>query len=69
VSCGTADLTRERERFAEALSIERIHGDQARVFIAQRICALVMEGDDAGVKRWREIADRYDRLQRRGTPN
>jgi hypothetical protein len=66
---GTADLTPERERYAEALAVERIHGDQAPAFIAERIGALAMAGDQAGVQRWREIADRLDQLQKRGVVN
>ncbi|MEG3089609.1 DUF6961 family protein [Sphingomonas sp. PB4P5] len=63
---GTADLTPERERSAEALEVERIHGDHAPAFIAARIGALASAGDEPGVQRWREIADRFDRLQCRG---
>lgn len=66
---GTADLTPERERFAEALAVEQIHGDHAPAFIAERIGALALAGDAAGVQRWREIASRYDQLQRRGSPS
>lgn len=63
---GTADLSPERERYAEALMIERIHGDQASAHIAERVAELATAGDMAGVQRWIEIADRLDRLQRRG---
>ena len=66
ITNGDADLTPERERFAEALAIERIHGETAPDFIAERIGALAAAGDEAGVRRWIEIADRFDRLQRRG---
>jgi hypothetical protein len=66
---GTADLTPESERFAEALAVEHYHGDQAPAFIAERIGALAAAGDQAGVQRWREIADRYDQLQSRGLPS
>jgi hypothetical protein len=66
---GTAELTPERERYAEALAVERIHGDQAPAFIGDRVAALAKAGDHAGVQRWREIADRYDQLQSRGLPS
>lgn len=56
-------MTPDRERWAEALAIERHYGDAAHVHIAERICALAMEGDDAGVICWLEIADRLDRLR------
>jgi hypothetical protein len=66
---GAADLTPERERYAKALAVERIHGDQAPAFIGERLAALAKAGDQAGVQRWREIADRFDQLQKRGTAN
>jgi hypothetical protein len=66
---GTADLSPERERFAEALAVEQIHGDQAPAFIVERIRLLALVHDEAGVRRWREIADRYDQLQQRAQAN
>jgi hypothetical protein len=66
---GTADLTAERARFAEALAVERIHGDQAPAFISERIHTLDLLSDHAGVQRWREIADRFNQLQKRGRAN
>jgi hypothetical protein len=56
-------LTSDQERWAEALAIERQHGDQAPVFIAERIGALVLVGDAAGVERFRQIAARLDELR------
>lgn len=56
-------LTPERERWAEALAVQRQHGDAADHFIAERIGALALIGDEAGVARWREIAVRLDRLR------
>ncbi|MFA5989940.1 MAG: hypothetical protein WC803_10090 [Sphingomonas sp.] len=52
----------ERERWAEALAIERIHGEQSPLWIAGRIEALALAGDEAGVGRFQEIATLLDRL-------
>ena len=62
----TNSLSPQRERLAEALAIERLHDEHAAEFIAERIWALTLERDEAGVQRWREIAHRYDQLWQRG---
>ena len=49
---------------AEALAIEAMMGDQAEVHIAERIGALVLAGDVAGVERFKQIAACLDRLKR-----
>lgn len=56
-------LTAEHERTAEALAIERLYGDRAPVFIAERIGALAVMGDRAGVDRFRKIAARLDQVR------
>jgi len=56
-------VTPNQERWAEALSVEEIHGDTAPAFIAERIGALALQGDEAGVERWRQIAARLDQLR------
>ena len=56
-------MTPDQERWAEALAIERQHGDRAPVFIAERIGALALVGDEAGVERFRQIAARLDELR------
>lgn len=48
----------------EALAVERRHGEDAPVVIAERIGALAAAGDMAGVERWRQIAAQFDRLAR-----
>ncbi|MBB5698514.1 DUF6961 family protein [Sphingomonas yantingensis] len=55
-------MTPDEERWAEALMVERQHGDRAGEHIAERITALALAGDDAGVARWLEIAARLDAL-------
>ena len=57
-------MTLDRERLAEALAIERLHGDSAQFYIAERIGALALADDTAGVARFREIAAALDRLRR-----
>jgi hypothetical protein len=55
-------LTRDQERWAEAAMVERQHGARAPVFVAERIGALALAGDVAGIARWRDIAERRDKL-------
>ena len=56
-------LTPETERWAEALAVERMHGDGASAFIAERVATLARAGDGAGVTRWLEIAACLDGLR------
>ena len=60
-----AAVTPEQERWAEALAIERRCGAQAIEHIAERVTALAVAGDDAGVARWIAIAGRFDQLRDR----
>ena len=55
-------MTAEQERWAEALAVERLHGDRAQMHVAERVRELALAGDERGVARWREIAERLDRL-------
>ena len=57
-------MTPEQERLAAALAIERIHGDGAPLFIAERLGAMALAGDAENLERWREIAVQLDRLRR-----
>jgi hypothetical protein len=61
-------VTPEQHIWACALAIERQHGARAAVFVAERIGALALQGDAAGVTRWKAIAARLDALSspRRG---
>ena len=56
-------MTPDEERIAEALAVERMHGERARVFIAERIGALALVGDEAGIERWKAIAAKYESLR------
>jgi hypothetical protein len=64
-----AEITVDEERWAEALTIERIHGDGAVDWIVERMVDLASCGDDAGVARFMEIIDRLDKLQASGAPH
>ncbi|KQM98744.1 DUF6961 family protein [Sphingomonas sp. Leaf25] len=56
-------MTAEEERWAEALLALRIHGDRAPDWIAERIAALAMAGDERGVVRFMGMATRLDALR------
>lgn len=55
-------MTPDDERWVKALAIKRTHGVMVPAYIAERIGALAMAGDLAGVTRFREIAARYEQL-------
>lgn len=55
----------DRERWAEALAIEKWKGEGAPLYVAERIGALALAGDEAGVARFKEIAAVMDRLRRK----
>ena len=42
--------------------VSRIHGPSASLHVVDRIVALTLAGDAAGVARWQEIAARLDQL-------
>ena len=56
-------MTSDEERWAEALALEKAHGDRAPVVIAETIGALALKGDLDGIARWKEIALRLDALR------
>ena len=57
-------MTPDEERWAEALAVQRQHGDRAPLHVAKRIGALALAGDEAGVARWKAIAARLGQLAR-----
>jgi hypothetical protein len=57
-------VTPQHERWAEALLIEKTHGDDAPRWIAERIGALALDGDEDGIARFRTIAALLDQLRR-----
>lgn len=56
-------MTRDQERWAEALAIERRHGGQAMAWLLGRIEALRAKGDSLGVERFTILAARLEQLQ------
>ena len=52
----------DAERWAEALAIEKLHGEDAPRWIAERIGVLAQAGDMAGVERFRQIAARFEEM-------
>lgn len=45
-------MTEGQERWAEALAIERLHGERAKTWVAERIVAFREAGDSKGVERF-----------------
>lgn len=56
-------ITRDEEPLAVALWVERNHGDRGALFIAEQIGALALEGDAAGMERWKAVAAAWQRLR------
>jgi hypothetical protein len=48
-------MTEDQHVWACALEVQREHGHLAPVFVAERIEALIMASDMAGVRHWRAI--------------
>jgi hypothetical protein len=57
-------MTPDQERLAEALAVRRLYGPSAPQHIAERIGALALAGDAAGVQRWMHIAAKVDEIER-----
>lgn len=57
-------LTRDRELWGAALTIERQYGDQASDYVAERIAAAVNAGDEHGLETIRAISVRLDQLRK-----
>lgn len=55
-------LTREAELWGIALWVEKTHGEAGWLHIAQQQDRLLAEGDLAGVKLWRAVAERFEQL-------
>lgn len=53
----------DRELWACAQQVIDHHGPDVDRFIAERMTALATTGDEAGIRIWRAIADRIDRLR------
>lgn len=62
-------MTEEEHLWGCALAIERLHGADAPLHIAERIGALALAGDLADVTRWQSIAACLAELQQQRTTN
>lgn len=51
-------VTPDQFRWAEALSLEKLHGEAGAHFVAERIGAQALASDESGVERFLQIADR-----------
>lgn len=56
-------LTPDQHIWTCALAVEKQHGEAAPLFVAERIGALALAGDEAGVAIWKVIAARLDILR------
>ena len=61
-------ISPESELWACALLAEREHGENDAIYIAERIGALALNGDAAGVARWKAIAEKLSLLWTGDTP-
>ena len=52
----------EWELWACANQVLKTHGDQAPLHVAEQIGALVLAGDEAGIRTWQAIARRIAQL-------
>ncbi|WP_081611113.1 DUF6961 family protein [Sphingopyxis sp. MC1] len=64
-------MTPVQHIWACALAVERQYGPRAAIFVAERIGALALRGDTAGVETWKAIAARLANLSPpgRGEPD
>ena len=56
-------MTEDQERWAEVLAIERLHGERAKAWVAERIVAFREAGDSKGVERFSILDTRLEQLQ------
>lgn len=58
-------MASDRELWACTNEVVRQHGDRAPLFVAERIGALALAGDEAGVATWKAIAAKMDAMLHR----
>jgi len=59
---GPCEMTRDQELWGMALWVEKKHGDEGWLFIAQQQDRWLAEGDLDGMKLWREVDVRFTKL-------
>lgn len=62
-------MTADEERWAEAVTIMRQRGAEAPGWVAERIGALALAGDVAGIERFKAIAIRIEQILTRSAPS
>ena len=58
-----SELTRDREIWGMALWVEKQHGENGWLHIAQQQDRLLEAGDFEGIKLWRKVRERFEQLQ------
>lgn len=53
----------QHEVWAEALWVEQNKGADGPRFIAEQVNRLALDGDEAGIARWKRIASAFDDLR------
>ncbi len=61
-------LTRDQELWGMALWVEKIHGDAGWLHIALQQDRLLAAGDLDGVRLWRAVSARFERLAKGERP-
>jgi hypothetical protein len=59
-------VTTDQELWGVALWLEKTHGDAGPAHIAREVDRLARAGDGDGVRMWRQVAKRYDKLRQAG---
>jgi len=67
-SHGADELISDHEIWACANTVLTQHGERAQVFVAERIGAMALAGDQAGLDVWKAVADRMGRHMRSEGP-
>jgi NADPH-dependent ferric siderophore reductase len=64
-----AFVSPEAERLAEAGQVLAIYGERAPLFVAERLGTLDLQGDAAGIARWKAIAEALAHLMKLKAPH
>ena len=62
-------LNRDQELWAMALWVEKHHGKDGWLHIAQQQDRLLRQNDFVGVEMWKEVSQRFDKLSEPSSTN
>lgn len=62
-------LNRDQELWAVALWVEKHHGKDGWLHIAQQQDRLLEQNDFVGAEMWKEVSQRFDKLSEPGSTN